>query len=262
MPRMTITATSERSGDQIVAKDACPACGERGSKVERVTLVSLLSADRRADIGNELYHVCLTPECETVYFGAGDTATFVKSDLSVRFGLKESGSPRPICYCFDHSIEGIHDEIRRTGRSTVLDSIKAAMKGPGCRCEYTNPLGGCCLKSVQEAVEQGLKFAGCEDTSARRGVGDHEDCCPTEPDTHGGEATRHRAGVIAASGSVLAAICSSACCWLPLLLIAFGMSVARVAGFFEAYRPYFITGAMVMLALQSNQAVVGLCSAD
>lgn len=245
----------------------CPSCSRPSRKVKRVTLESLLRADRLAVIGDEPYHVCLTPECETVYFGAGNAGTFVKSDLLVRFGLKETEPPRPLCYCFDHSIEGIQDEIRRTGRSTVLDSIKAAMKGPGCRCEYTNPMGGCCLKSVQEVVDQGFKLAGRKDTAVGHGVGDHkdccasgaaqtgfadearDDCCATEPAVLGDEVNRRRAGVIAASGSVLAAILSSACCWLPLVLIAFGVSAAGVAGFFEAYRPYFITGALVMLGI-------------
>ena len=244
----------------------CPQCGNHGRKVKRVTLKSLLHPERRSDISGEQYHVCLAPECETVYFGAGDAA-FGKSDLSVRFGLKETSSPRPVCYCFEHSIEEIHDEIRRTGQSTVLDSIKADMKGPGCRCEQTNPLGGCCLKSVQQVVEQGFKLAGREDTSARRGVGGHEDCCAsdsgesgptdevredccrTETGARGVDATHRRTGIFAASGSALAAILSSACCWLPLLLIAFGVSAAGVAGFFEAYRLYFIAGALVMLGI-------------
>ncbi|MFQ5592211.1 MAG: mercuric transporter MerT family protein [Phycisphaerae bacterium] len=243
----------------------CPSCHHPGHKVKRVTLESLLRPERRADIGDGPYHVCLTPDCETVYFGAGDAAVFVKSDLSVRFGLKETEPPRPVCYCFDHSIDGIHDEIRRTGGSTVLDRIKAAMKEPGCRCEYTNPMGGCCLGSVQEVVQRGFKLAGREDASARRVVGDHrdccasdapqtglaaearDDCCPAEPGTLGIGVTRRRAGVVAAGGSVLAALFSSACCWLPLLLIAFGVSAVGVAGFFEAYRPYFIAGAVVML---------------
>ncbi|MCO6438604.1 MAG: cation transporter [Phycisphaerae bacterium] len=244
----------------------CTQCGNNGRNVKRITLESLLRPDRRADIGDGSYHVCLTPDCGTVYFGADGAASFDKSDLSVRFGLKETAQPRPVCYCFDHSVEGIHGEIRGTGQSTVLDSIKAAMKGPGCRCEYTNPMGCCCLRSVEEVVEQGFRLAGREDASARRGGGDNEDCCvsgaaqkeltdtaredccPTFSGAHGVEATRHRAGVVAAGGSVLAAIFSSACCWLPLVLIAFGVSAAGVAGFFEAYRPYLITGALMLLS--------------
>jgi copper chaperone CopZ len=244
----------------------CPSCYRPGRKVKRLTVESLLRPERRAEIADGPYHVCLTPECGTVYFGADGDADFDKSDLAVRFGLKETAPPRPVCYCFDHSIEGIHEEIHRTGQSTVLDSIKAAMKGPGCRCVHTNPMGGCCLKSVQDAVEQGFRLAGRDDGSAQLSVGDdenccasdaaqtgvadeaREDCCVTQPVALGAGVTRHRTGVIAASGSVLAAILSSACCWLPLVLIAFGVSAAGVAGFFEAYRPYFITGAIILLS--------------
>jgi hypothetical protein len=148
----------------------CPQCGNNGGKVKRVTLESLLRADRLADIGDEAYHVCLTPECGTVYFGSDGAAAFHKSDLSVRFGLKETTPPRPLCYCFDHSIEAIHDEIRRTGESTVLAGIKTDMKGPGCRCEYTNPLGACCLGSVQRVVDQGFRLAGRGATAVGHGM--------------------------------------------------------------------------------------------
>lgn len=261
------TTTAEQGGNGPAAKGACPSCGTSGRSVGRVTLESLLRPEHLADIGDGSYHVCPAPECATVYFGADGDANFDKSDLSVRFGLKETAPPRPVCYCFGHSIEGIYAEIRRTGQSTVLDSIKAAMKGPGCRCEYTNPMGGCCLKTVRVVVEQGFRLAGCERASAPYGVGDHEDCCAsdaaatgvadtarddccaTQPVAPGERVIRRWAGVFAASGSVLAAVLSSACCWLPLLLIAFGVSAAGVAGFFEAYRPYFITGAVVMLGI-------------
>lgn len=233
---MTTTATSEQDGARIATTDACPACGERGRRVKRVTLESLLHTDRRAEIGDGLYHVCLTPECDTVYFGAGDGAIYMKSDLSVRFGLKESGPPRPVCYCFNHSIEGIHDEIRRMGRSTVLDSIKADMKDSGCRCEQTNPLGACCLGTVQAVVEEGFLLAGKPATV----MDASGDCCPPEPSSN-------RSGALAVGGSVVAAALSSACCWLPLVLLAFGASAAGVAGFFEQWRVPFIAVAAVLL---------------
>jgi hypothetical protein len=82
---------------------------------------------------------------------------FVKSDLAVRFGLKEDEPPRLACYCFGHTVEDIYDEIRRTGRSTVVERIKVQMRELGCRCERTNPLGTCCLESVQDAVAQGFQ---------------------------------------------------------------------------------------------------------
>lgn len=48
-------------------------------------------------------------------------------------------------------------------------------------------------------------------------------------------------------GSVVAAVLSSACCWLPLLLLAFGASAAGVSAFFERWRPVFLVVAVALL---------------
>jgi len=77
-------------------------------------------------------------------------------------------------------------------------------------------------------------------------------CCPV-PATSIGTATPtarvERAGMLAAGASVFAAVASSACCWLPLLLIAFGASAGGVAATFERFRPVFLVVAPSLLAL-------------
>ncbi len=45
-----------------------------------------------------------------------------------------------------------------------------------------------------------------------------------------------RRGLWAVAGAVLSAALSSVCCWLPLLLLAFGTSSAGVSTLFEGYR--------------------------
>lgn len=42
------------------------------------------------------------------------------------------------------------------------------------------------------------------------------------------------------AGAVIGALFASACCTVPLLLLAFGISGAAFAGFFEQYRPIFL----------------------
>lgn len=75
------------------------------------------------------------------------------------------------------------------------------------------------------------------------------DCySPTEENTRGNDKTQ-RSGLFAAMGSLAAAIAASACCWLPLLLIGFGVSAGGVAAWFEQYRPIFLAVAGVLLAL-------------
>lgn len=218
--------------------DHCPDCKEPGRKVKTVTLAHLLRPEHHPATGDGRYYVCATPECDTVYFNAG--SRFGKADLVVRFGLKETTAPRHVCYCFDHTIEEIHGEIARTGQSTVLDGIKADMKGPGCRCEQTNPLGACCLGTVKAVVEEGFRLTGKRATVVDvSGDCCADDCCAAQ--------SSNRSGALAVSGSVLAAALSSACCWLPLLLLAFGASAAGVAGFFEQWRVPFIAVAAVLL---------------
>jgi copper chaperone CopZ len=51
----------------------------------------------------------------------------------------------------------------------------------------------------------------------------------------------------AALGSVVSAIMASACCWLPLLLMAFGLSAAGASAAFETVRPTFLLATAVLL---------------
>ena len=62
-----------------------------------------------------------------------------------------------------------------------------------------------------------------------------------------GTETNDRRGLWAAVGSVIAAVVASACCWLPLLLIAFGASAAGVSATFERYRPLMLGVTAVLL---------------
>lgn len=58
-----------------------------------------------------------------------------------------------------------------------------------------------------------------------------------------------RGPLLAVSGSIVAAVLSSACCWIPLLLLLIGANIASIAGFFEQYRWAFIGSAVALLSL-------------
>lgn len=48
---------------------------------------------------------------------------------------------RLICYCFGHTAEDLRQDIRRHGRSLIMESIVAEKKKGRCRCAQTNPAG-------------------------------------------------------------------------------------------------------------------------
>lgn len=59
---------------------------------------------------------------------------------------------------------------------------------------------------------------------------------------------RRRSGTWAICASVISASLASACCWLPLLLLGFGISTAGVSATFEKYRPAFLSITAVLLS--------------
>jgi copper chaperone CopZ len=97
------------------------------------------------------------------------------------------------------------------------------MKDPGCHCETSNPSGSCCLGSVTKGIQIAKEELGMNETSVT----------PAKSSTGRGEK-------IAKIGTVVSAIMASACCWLPLLLLAVGVSGVGIAATLEAYRPLLI----------------------
>jgi copper chaperone CopZ len=167
------------------------------------------------------YHFCDAKGCNVVYFAA-DGSTITKPQIRVEVGVKEATGERPLCYCFGHSVATIKAELRTKGRSDAVEDIRRKIADRGCACERTNPSGACCLGVVGRGIE-----------TARSEIRDH--------------APGSKAETISKVGTVMSAIMASACCWLPLVLLAFGVSGAGLAGALESYRPVFITVTAVFL---------------
>jgi copper chaperone CopZ len=81
------------------------------------------------------------------------------------------------------------------------------------------------------------------------GVKTEPGCCASAPSSGMEIRDANRTGMLAAGGSVASAVLSSACCWLPLLLLAFGASAGGLAGVFESVRPYFLIAAVFFLGV-------------
>lgn len=140
----------------------CPCCGAAGQPVRPLTLRALLKPESAAQVKEDGGYFfcgsfCGAAACDVVYFAPG-SQVFLKDDLIVRVGSKESAPPRPLCYCFGHTMESVAAEIERAGRSTVIADIRRRMQEEGCSCETKNPAGRCCLGSVEQFVRE--QFAG------------------------------------------------------------------------------------------------------
>lgn len=115
----------------------------------------------------------------------------------------------------------------------------------GFACRTYNGRGVPSRESIVAAL-QGSESG----TSGDAGSSGDANCCSSPasgPAT--GEAKPESRGLqLAAVGSVVSAVAASACCWLPLILLAFGASAAGVSSWFERSRPLLLGVAGLLLA--------------
>ena len=141
----------------------CPMSGRRTRPVGRKTVRSLIKPEFQAALTPQPYFFCDAPDCDTVYVSALGDHIINKDMLTVRVGIKETDDPIPLCYCFGYDRKAVRDDIRRQNDTDILSVITDRVRAGECRCEETNPSGGCCLGIVAKAIkharalnEQGL----------------------------------------------------------------------------------------------------------
>lgn len=236
-------------------RDECPSCGGKSKPVKPITIESLVVEEARVRAARtDGFRFCADPSCDVAYFHPESGVRIGRPEVRVRIGQKETKPPRPICYCFDHTVEAIEADVSATGNSRVADQITEKCRRGLDRCEETNPQGSCCLGNVRRAIKEAQARRAGEPSAVAVtcAEAETESCCAvgTAPGTAPATAAPRprNTGFWVTSAAVVSAILSSACCWLPLLLIAFGASAAGVAGFFEAYRLQLLGITVVLLA--------------
>jgi len=141
------------------AGGSCPECGRTGRRVGAVTLGALLAAPARERAGDlEGYRFCRTVHCGVVYFSERTGARFCTRDVSVPVFQKSAEPSRPVCYCFDHTVAAVQEDVARTGRSAIPDSIAEKCRQGLERCAEANPQGVCCLGNLGEIVRAAAAF--------------------------------------------------------------------------------------------------------
>ena len=134
----------------------CPMNGQRTKPVGRKTVESLVKPEVKETLTPQPYYFCDAPDCDTVYVSALGDHLVTKDMLTVRVGIKETEDPIPLCYCFGYDRKAVRDDIRRTGETDIQKTITERVRAGECRCEETNPSGGCCLGTVARAIKHAV----------------------------------------------------------------------------------------------------------
>ena len=135
-------------------KAPCPMNGQVGKRVESLTLKALLAIPL-TQLSPKEYRFCQATDCPTVYYSADGGQCFAEADLRERVYQKHPADDDIlVCYCFQHTVGGIRDEVARTGASTIVERVVAGIQAGQCACDIRNPQGECCLGNVRRVVQQ------------------------------------------------------------------------------------------------------------
>lgn len=134
----------------------CPICENEGTSVSKITVEHLVTDEFRKTVEGEDYRICMNEDCDVVYYNTNNGAQFSKSQVSVPIWFKKDAKPKYACYCSKITEEQVIEAVVKHGARTVkeVNAITGAMKNANCK--ENNPLGVCCHKIIQEAIDKGL----------------------------------------------------------------------------------------------------------
>ena len=139
-------------------KDNCPVCNKGGISVSKVTVEHLVTDDYHKLVDGEQYKICMNEYCNVVYYSVDNEKKFLKDQVRVPIWFKKDANPKYACYCSKVTEDQVIDAVLKHGAKSVkeVNAITGAMKNSNCK--EKNPLGTCCHKIIQEAIDKGLKM--------------------------------------------------------------------------------------------------------
>ena len=137
-------------------KDNCPVCNKGGISVSKVTVEHLVTDDYHKSVEGEQYKICMNEYCNVVYYSVDNEKKFLKDQVKVPIWFKKDADPKYACYCSKVTEDQVIEAVVKHGAKTVkeVNAITGAMKNS--LCKENNPLGVCCHKIIQEAIDKGL----------------------------------------------------------------------------------------------------------
>lgn len=147
----------ETSTGSVEKVDGCPVCQGQVQEVKDITVKHFVNEDLVDEIKDGNYYICLSENCDLVYFNLSQELVFYKDDIKIPIWFKKDADPKYICYCNNVTegeiIHAIVDENAKNMKDIIR--ITGAMKNG--KCEINNPLSKCCGVNIQKIIDETLE---------------------------------------------------------------------------------------------------------
>jgi bacterioferritin-associated ferredoxin len=137
-------------------KALCPICHKSGEKVSNLTVEHLTKDTTKNISKDDVYFLCMSEDCDIVYYNDKQNIIFTKEQLVVPVWFKSNANPKYICYCNKVTEEQIINAVLKDGAKDINDiaRLTGAMKSGNCK--FNNPLGKCCSRTIQQTIDKAL----------------------------------------------------------------------------------------------------------
>ena len=144
------------SSCEVEKNNFCPVCEKQGTLVKNITVKNMVLNELVEQIGDNDYYLCMNEECDITYYNTKSNVKFNKQQVKVPIWFKKDADPTYACYCSEVTEDQVIEAVVKHGAKTVkeVNAITGAMKDSNCK--ENNPLGVCCHKIIQEAIDKGL----------------------------------------------------------------------------------------------------------
>ncbi len=130
----------------------CPVCGVLGQSVPFETVKSMVSADVP---DTEAFCVCLTADCDVVYFSSA--RAFEQAEVRVPVAWKNGANPKYVCYCNHVTENEVVQAVIEHGARTVADVAKVTGAMKNGKCLVNNPKGTCCHTDIEHVIQRAIE---------------------------------------------------------------------------------------------------------
>jgi len=122
--------------------------------VQNATVRHLVKDNLVEGVGSDDYHLCMTEDCDVVYFKPDKI--LYRADLTVPVWFKINANPKYICYCNKVTQEQIEAAVINHNASEMKDIVRLTGAMKNGRCLQNNPTGKCCGSVIQQIIKNAL----------------------------------------------------------------------------------------------------------
>ena len=149
--------SDENSAGTVEKLYPCPLCHGQSQAVKSI-IVKHFVLDTLVDlVGDSDYHICLSKDCDAIYFKSEGQVIFKKNQIKMPIWFKNGADPKYICYCNKVTEQQIIDAIVDKDAKNMKDIIRVTGAMKNGRCEIENPLGTCCGPNIQRIINDTLE---------------------------------------------------------------------------------------------------------